>query len=148
MPQLTVNELGSGYTHAIKFDWRDLQSTGWLSTIGAANQRKIGTVGPGGIVDRVVVINVDAEAGSSTLTLDVGVTAADPDDFIDNLDVDGLTKAATNTGDVLSTGAYINNTATGVDILMEFNPVDSTGVTALTTGSWVIAWRQLEANQA
>jgi len=149
MAKLSINELGSGYTHAFKFDYLDLQQTGFLSNLGAANQHQIGWLPAGGEIDKVVVINTVAEAGSTTLTLDVGVTAADPDEFIDNLDLDGLTKATTNTGDAFVTtgatvtiGGYINNTATGTAILMEVNPVDATGVTALTAGEWVIAWRQ------
>jgi hypothetical protein len=153
MPKLSINELGSGYTHAVKFDFKDLQTSGFLSTIGAANQRQIGLVAPGGYVDLVTVINTVAEAGSTTLTLDVGITTTDPDEFIDNLDLDALTKATSNTGDALkqsTTGAtlpivgYQNNAATGAAIIMEINPVDSTGVTALTAGEWLIAWRQAD----
>lgn len=154
MSKLTVNESAAGYTHEFAFDWTDLQTTGWLSNLGAANQRQIGYMNPGDVIDLVTIINTVGEAGSTTLTLDVGITSSDPDEFIDNLDLDGLTKAAFNTGDafaVTATGAtvgpigYVNNTATGASILMEVNPVDSTGVTALTTGAWVIRWRQAES---
>ena len=154
MSKLTVNESAAGYTHEFAFDWQNLQETGWLSNLGAANQRKIGYMNPGDVIDLVTIINTVAEGGSSTLTLDVGITANDPDEFIDNLDLDGLTKAAFNTGDafaVTATGAtigpvgYVNNTVTGASILMEVNPVDSTGVTALTTGAWVLRWRQAES---
>lgn len=151
MAELSINEAVGGFTHSIKFDYADLQTSGFLSTIGAANQRKVGRMEAGDYIDLCVVINTVAEAGSTTLTLDVGVTDSDPDEFIDNLDLDGLTKATANTGDALkqsTTGAtlpivgYINNTTTGKDIIIEVNPVDSTGVTALTTGEWIIAWRQ------
>lgn len=151
MPKLSINELGSGYTHAFKFDFNDLKTSGFLSTIGAANQRQIGSMSPGDYIDLVTVVNTTPEAGSTTITLDVGVTAADPDDFIDNLDLDGLTYATSNTGDALkqsTTGAtlpivgYQNNATGSAAILMEVNPVDATGVTALTAGEWVIAWRQ------
>ena len=151
MPKLSVNELGSGYTHAFKFDYKDLQRTGFLSNLGAANQYQIGYVNAGDYIDLVTVVNTVPEAGSTTLTLDVGVTNTDPDEFIDALDLDGLTYATSNTGDALkqsTTGAtlpivgYQNNTTTGVALLMEVNPVDATGVTALTAGEWLIAWRQ------
>jgi hypothetical protein len=149
MPKLSVNEAAYGFTNFIKFDYLDLQTSGFLSTIGAANQRKIGSLPAGGIIDLVAVINTVAEAGASDLTLDVGVTSADPDDGIDNLDLDGLTKATFNTGDnfaVTATGAtvgpigIINNTASAVNVLMELNGT----VSSLTAGEWVIAWRQLD----
>jgi hypothetical protein len=149
MPKLSINEAAYGFTNFIKFDYLDLQTSGWLSTIGAANQRKIGSLPPGGIIDLVAVINTVAEAGASDLTLDVGVTAADPDDGIDNLDLDGVTKAAFNTGDnfaVTATGAtvgpigIINNTTSAVNVLMELNGT----VANLTAGEWIIAWRQLD----
>jgi hypothetical protein len=149
MPKLSVNEAAYGFTNFIKFDYLDLQTTGFLSTIGAANQRKIGRLPAGGIIDLVAVINTVAEAGATNLTLDVGTTGADPDEGIDNLDLDGLTKATFNTGDsfaVTATGAtvgsigIINNSASAADLLMELNGT----VADLTAGEWIIAWRQLD----
>jgi hypothetical protein len=74
--------------------------------------------------------------------LDVGVTGADPDDFIDALDLDGLTKAAFNTGDVLinsAAGYYINNTASAVNVLVE--PIFTGTVTG---GEWYIGVKILD----
>ena len=147
--KLSVNEAAYGLNNFIKFDYLDLQTTGFLSTIGAANQRKIGSLPAGSIIDLVAVINTVTEAGATDLTLDVGVTSADPDDGIDNLDLDGLTKATFNTGDnfaVSATGATIgpvgivNNTTSAVNVLMELNGT----VANLTAGEWIIAWRQLD----
>lgn len=147
--KLSVNEAAYGLNNFIKFNYLDLQSSGFLSTIGAANQRKIGSLPAGSIIDLVAVINTVAEAGASDLTLDVGTTAADPDEGIDALDLDGVTKAAFNTGDsfaVTATGAtvgpigIINNTTSAVDVLMELNGT----VSNLTAGEWIIAWRQLD----
>lgn len=147
--KLSVNEAAYGLNNFIKFDYLDLKTSGWLSTIGAANQRKIGSLPAGSIIDLVAVINTVAEAGATNLTLDVGTTGADPDEGIDNLDLDGLTKATFNTGDsfaVTATGATIgpvgivNNTTGAVDILMELNGT----VADLTAGEWIIAWRQLD----
>ena len=147
--KLSVNEAAYGLNNFIKFDYLDLKTSGWLSTIGAANQRKIGSLPAGSIIDLVAVINTVAEAGTSDLTLDVGTTGADPDEGIDNLDLDGITKAAFNTGDsfaVTATGATVgpigilNNTTGAVDILMELNGT----VSSLTAGEWIIAWRQLD----
>jgi hypothetical protein len=147
--KLSVNEAAFGLNNFVKFDYLDLKTTGFLSTIGAANQRKIGSLPAGSIIDLVAVINTVAEAGASDLTLDVGTTGADPDEGIDNLDLDGITKAAFNTGDsfaVTATGATVgpigilNNTTGAVDILMELNGT----VSSLTAGEWIIAWRQLD----
>ncbi len=147
--KLSVNEAAFGLNNFVKFDYLDLKTTGFLSTIGAANQRKIGSLPAGSIIDLVAVINTVAEAGASDLTLDVGTTGAAPDEGIDNLDLDGITKAAFNTGDsfaVTATGATVgpigilNNTTSAVDILMELNGT----VSNLTAGEWIIAWRQLD----
>lgn len=152
MPKLSNNEVPSGFTHAFKFDYADLQASGFLSTLGAANQRIIGVLPAGGLVDRCVVVNTVAEAGATDLTLDVGVTSSDPDDFIDNLDLDALTYATGNTGDAFvgtDSGAattsnvvnfYINNASTSKSIYMELNGT----VANLTAGEWVIAWNQLD----
>jgi len=147
--KLSVNEAAFGLNNFVKFDYLDLKTTGFLSTIGAANQRKIGSLPAGSIIDLVAVINTVAEAGASDLTLDVGTTGADPDEGIDNLDLDGITKVKFNTGDsfaVTATGATVgpigiaNDTTGAVDILMELNGT----VSNLTAGEWVIAWRQLD----
>ena len=147
--KLSVNEAAFGLNNFVKFDYLDLKTSGFLSTIGAANQRKIGSLPAGSIIDLVAVINTVAEAGATDLTLDVGTTGADPDEGIDNLDLDGITKAAFNTGDsfaVTATGATVgpigilNNTTGAVDILMELNGT----VANLTAGEWIIAWRQLD----
>ena len=147
--KLSVNEAAYGLNNFVKFDYLDLKTTGFLSTIGAANQRKIGSLPAGSIIDLVAVINTVAEAGASDLTLDVGTTGADPDEGIDNLDLDGITKVKFNTGDsfaVTATGATVgpigiaNDTTGAVDILMELNGT----VANLTAGEWIIAWRQLD----
>ena len=152
MAKLTINEAAAGFTHKVAFDYVDLQRSGFLSTIGAANQFKAGKLGAGGIIDTAVLYQVVDPAGTSDLTIDFGVTAADPDEFIDNGDVDALTKVIWNTGDAFvgtDSGAattsnvvngYANNTASAVDLIVELNGT----VANLTAGSWVLAWRQME----
>lgn len=151
MPKLTVNEMPAGFTDGIRFSYLDLQETGWLQTHGAANQRKVGTIGKGGIVDLCVVSMITADAGASDITIDVGVTDSDPDEFIDNADLDGLTQAVYNTGDALqqsTTGAtlpikgYINNTTSAVTVYIEVNGTHPN----LTAGEWVVAWRVSDPN--
>lgn len=150
MAKLTINEAANGFTHALAFDYLDLQATGFLSTIGAANQRIIGSMAPGDIIDLVAFYQVVDPAGASDLTLDVGTGSSDPDEFINALDVDAMTIVAFNTGDSFigtDSGAattsnvlngVANNTASAAPIYMEFNGT----LASLTAGSWVLAWRQ------
>jgi hypothetical protein len=156
MAKLTINEAVQGYTHKLAFDYVDLQTTGWLSTIGAANQRKVGSLPPGGIIDTAVLYQVVDPAGTSDLTIDFGYTSSDPDELIDNGDVDGATQIIWNTGDQFigtDSGAQTtsnvlngvaNNTTSAKDLIMEFNGTHA----SLTAGSWVLAWRQLEVPTA
>ena len=152
MAKLTINEAAAGFTHKVAFDYIDLQRSGFLSTIGAANQFKAGKLGAGGIVDTAILFQVVDPAGATNLTIDFGVTAADPDEFIDNGDVDALTKVIWNTGDAFVgtdsgsattsnvVNGYANNTASAVDLIVELNGT----VADLTAGRWVLAWRQME----
>jgi hypothetical protein len=132
------NELATGYTHWFRVTAAE------AVTKTAGGQFTIGSVPPGGVVDACTVLEIVNATGTSTdVTLDVGTTGADPDEFIDALDIDGLTKAAHNTGDALiTTGAnyYVNNTASAVPILAEFNGTLTTA--GLATGEWIIAWNQ------
>jgi hypothetical protein len=145
MAQLTINEGFSGYTSAFRFNYEDLKTPGFLSNLGAANQRKLDVHVPGGIVDTVAVYVVTPAAGASDLTIDVGTTAADPDDFVDNVDLDALTKASFNTGDAFPVGGdantlngVVNNTTGGLNIIMEVNGTHA----SLTAGEWIVAINQ------
>jgi len=129
--KVTNQEVFNGFTDIHKLTAAD------ITAIGTTNQRTIALVPPGGVVTACGVFEAADFAGTSTnLTLDVGVTGADPDDFIDALDLDGLTKAAFNTGDVLintGTGWYVNNTASAVPVLIE-----PTFTGTVTGGEWYI----------
>lgn len=150
MAKITVNEAAlSGFTHYERFNHLDLQRTGYLSTIGAANQRKVGSMAPGDYIDLAMLYQVTDPAGATDLTIDFGTTGADPDELLDNGDVDGATQVLVNTGDQLkqsTTGAtlpivgYANNTTGALSLLMEFNGT----VGDLTAGEWVLCWRQAE----
>lgn len=152
MAKLTINEAAAGFTHKVAFDYVDLQRSGFLTTIGAANQFKAGKLGAGGIIDTAVLYQVVDPAGATNLTIDFGVTDSDPDELIDNGDVDALTKVIWNTGDAFVgtdsgtettsnvVNGYANNTTAAVDLIVEFNGT----VANLTAGSWVLAWRQME----
>jgi hypothetical protein len=137
--KLTNNEVPNGFTHfAVITAAEAVAKT-------AGEQFTIASVPPGGIVTGCAVFEKVNFTGTSTdVTLDVGVTGADPDDFINELDIDGLTKAAYNTGDVLintAAGYYLNNTADPVPVLAEFNGTLTDAGAA--TGEWVIALKIL-----
>lgn len=150
MAELSINEAVRGYSHIFKFDYVDLQRTGFLSTIGAANQAVVGAISAGGIIDTAVLYQVTDPSGAADLTIDFGVTTTDPDELIDNGDVDGATKILWNTGDAFVgtdsgsgttsnvVNGYANNTAAAVDLIMEFNGT----VANLTAGEWVLAWNE------
>jgi len=145
MPILANNE-ARDFTHSFTFNAADLNRTGFLSTIGAANQKIIGYIPAGGIVEACCIVVKTAFAGTSTnITIDIGTTAADPDDCINALDLDGLTKVSFNQGDVLqegSVGYLANNTDAAIPIYMEVNgTITAAGVAA---GEWTIAWRLLD----
>lgn len=148
MPRVTNNELGNGITDYVRFDYLDLQTTGFLSTLDAANQRKVGQMAAGDYIDFAMLYQVTDPAGATDLTIDFGVASADPDELLDAGDVDGATQVLVNTGDQLkqsTTGAtlpivgYANNTTGAVNLVMEFNGTHS----SLTAGEWILAWRQV-----
>jgi hypothetical protein len=141
--KLTNNEVPVGFTHYASITAAEAVAK------GTGNQFTIGSVPPGGIVDACAVFEKVASSGTSTnVTLDVGVDATDPDDFINELDIDTLVKAAYNTGELLITSGanyYLNNTASAVPILAEFNgTLTSAG---LATGEWVISYTLRESGE-
>ena len=108
----------------------------------SSNQVTIGTVPAGGAVAFAYAYEETALAGASDITLDVGTTGADPDEFIDAWDADSGTPAC-NTGDACVQGAGtttyaagwkpVGITATATPILAEWN-----GTTASLTAGKVI----------
>lgn len=135
--KVSNNELFNGFTDIHKLTAAD------ITAIGTGEQRTIALLPPGGVVTACGVFKaVDFAGTSSDLTLDVGTTAGDPDEFINALDLDGLTKAAFNIGDVLintAAGYVINDTADAVPILIEPN---FTGT--VTGGEWYIGIKILD----
>lgn len=151
MAKLLINEAANGFTHALRFNYVDLQTTGFLSTLGAANQKVVGSQEPGDIITDAYLYQVVDPAGTTDLTIDFGTTSADPDEYLDNGDVDAATLVLYNTGDAFigtDSGAQTtanvvkgvpNNTASAKNLVMEFNGTHA----SLTAGEWVLAWRQL-----
>jgi hypothetical protein len=94
MPQLVNNER-SPYTDVVKITAAD------LIAIGNGGTRVIAEIPAGGAVELCTVTNTVDIVGSSSLVIDVGTTLADPDEFINALDVDAMTVGlpTANTGD-------------------------------------------------
>ena len=109
MPKLTNNER-SPYSDVIRLTAAD------LIAIGNGGTRQIATIPAGGAVSLCAVTNTVDIVGSSSLVVDVGTTLADPDEFINALDVDGMTVGLPtfNTGDLFVQSAGTTTIAGGV----------------------------------
>lgn len=108
----------------------------------SANQVTIGTIPAGGAVLNAFAYEATALAGASDISLDLGTTAGDPDEFINAWDADSGTPAY-NTGDQFDAGTA--TTASGASqpvsivtadtpILAEWNGT----VASLTAGKVVV----------
>lgn len=134
--KLGNNELGGGFTHVAVFDYE-----GIADNATSSNQVTIAKIPAGGAVETCYVYEETALAGASDITLDVGTTAGDPDEFIDALDVDAMSAPVFNTGDAFTTPEEITGeTNTATDILVEWNGT----VASLTAGRVIIALRILD----
>lgn len=109
MAKLTNNER-SPYSDVIRLTAAD------LIAIGTGGTRQIATIPAGGAVSLCAVINTVDIVGSSSLVIDVGTTIADPDEFINALDVDAMTVGLPtfNTGDVFVQAAGTTTIAGGM----------------------------------
>jgi hypothetical protein len=146
MPQLVNNER-SPYTDVVKITAAD------LIAIGTGGTRRIATIPAGGAVELCTVTETVAVAGSTSLVIDIGTTIADPEEFINALDVDAMTtglptfntgtsfvQTAGNTtikGGVLPVGAA--SAATAVYI-----KVTDAAVASITAGEIMIGFRILD----
>jgi hypothetical protein len=130
------------FTHYAVLDYTDLQ------TIGNGGQTTIGEIPAGGGIELMGVYESVAFAGTSTLVIDIGTTAGDPDEFIDALDVDAMSAPVYNTGDsfVQAAGTTtieggslpVGLTNSAADILLE---VTDANIASATAGEIVVAWR-------
>jgi len=105
-------------TYAIELDYVALQA------IGTGNSKIIGNIPIGGAVTFCGVVNNVDIVGSSSLVINVGTTGADPDEFIDALDVDAMTVGLMtfNTGDLMVVAAA---TSTFLGGLLPVKPVSA-----------------------
>ena len=141
MAKLTINESANSFwTDVVIVDFND------LIAIGNGGQRTIASMPANSAVEASCVWKITAAAGSTSVVLDVGTTAADPDEFIDALDADGMTAPIFNTGDQFTSNysKFVSGTATAAPVLLEVN--DAT-VTSLTAGKWGVGLRIINLSQ-
>lgn len=118
----------------------------------SSNQVTICTLPAGAALCYVAAWESTALAGASDITLDVGTTSGDPDEFIDNWDADSGTPAV-NTGDALVQAAGTTTWAAGwkpqaiktssTPVLAEWNGT----VASLTAGVVKVAIGYLDLSQ-
>ena len=140
MSELSNNEAGRGFTHVYTATYEDLQ------TIGNGGQLTIATIPAGGAVELAGVYESVAFAGTTSLVIDVGTTAGDPDEFIDALDVDAMTAPVFNTGDAFTGGQSqaAGGTNTAASIILE---VTDAAIANATAGEIVIGLRIVDLGQ-
>lgn len=80
-----INNEFRGFTDIVTLNAAD------LIAIGNGGSRQIATIPAGGAVELCGVKNSVDIAGSSSLVIDIGTTGADPNEFIEDLDVDAMT---------------------------------------------------------
>jgi hypothetical protein len=131
MAKLNVNEAASSFTHVV------------LITLPA-----------GSAIDLVMVDESVAFAGTTSLVVDIGTTLADPDEFIDALDVDAMSVPVFNTGDIMvqsvATTTFLGG-ALPVKAVASATPVyikvtDAT-IGSATAGQITIGFRVLDLRQ-
>ena len=140
MSELSNNEAGRGFTHVYTATYEDLQ------TIGNGGQLTIATIPAGGAVELAGVYESVAFAGTTSLVIDVGTTAGDPDEFIDSLDVDAMTAPVFNTGDAFTGGQSqaAGGTNAAASIILE---VTDAAIASATAGEIVIGLRIVDLGQ-
>ena len=140
MAKVTVNESGV-FTDAVRLDYND------LIAIGNGGTRIIAQIPAHGAVELVGVANTVDIAGSSTLVIDVGTTIADPDEFINALDVDAMTNPVFNTGDQYTAGTATSTSGLsqavkqGAAVQDVYIKVTDAAIASLTAGEIVIGLR-------
>jgi len=140
MAELSNNEAGRGFTHVYTATYEDLQA------IGNGGQATIATIPAGGAVECVGVYESEAVAGTTSLVIDIGTTAGDPDEFIDALDVDAMTAPVFNTGDAFTDAQSqpVGGTNSAVSVLLE---VTDAAIASATAGKIVVGLRIVDLGQ-
>lgn len=134
--KITNNGSTGDFTHVAIFSFADIAANATSS-----NQVTIATIPAGGALELAYVYERTPLVGASDITLDVGTTSGDPDEFINALDVDAMTVPVFNTGDAFSTPEEITGeTTTAAPVLVEWNGT----VASLTAGEVGIYLRILD----
>ena len=132
MAKLTVNEASGDFTHVV------VLSAAEIVAIGNGGQDTILTLPAGSLV------------------IDVGTTTADPDEFIDALDVDAMTVnlPTFNTGDLFVQGAGTTTTLGGslpvkavsadTEVVIEITDAAAASITA---GEIIIGFRVIDLSR-
>lgn len=108
MAKLTVNEASQRLiNYKTTLDFND------LIAIGNGGQKTLFNLPAGSGVLACIVNETVAVTGTSSLVIDVGTTGADPDEFINALDVDAMSGPVANTGDLFVQGAGTTTIAGG-----------------------------------
>jgi hypothetical protein len=136
MAKVAINELGA-FTDVVSLDFND------LIAIGNGGTRVIAKIPAHGAVELCGVANTVDIAGSSSLVIDVGTTSADPDEFIDALDVDAMTVPVFNTGDQFTSG-YTKAVKAVTSATEVYIKVTDSAVASLTAGKIVIGLRIID----
>jgi hypothetical protein len=143
--KLTNNEKG-GFTDVIKLTYAD------LIAIGTGGTKKIAMLPVGGAIELCGVLNTVDIVGSTSLVIDVGTTVADPNEFIDSLDVDGMAVNVPtyNTGVSFVQGAGTTTIEAGslpaiggATALPIYIKVTDSSIASITAGEIVIGLRIL-----
>ena len=139
MAKVAINELGA-FTDVVKLDFND------LIAIGNGGTRVIAKIPANAAVELAGVANTVDIAGSSSLVIDVGTTSADPDEFIDALDVDAMTVPVFNTGDQFTSGysKAVKAVTSETDVYIK---VTDAAIASLTAGEIVVGLRILDLNK-
>jgi hypothetical protein len=145
MPQLVNNER-SPYTDVVKLTAAD------LIAIGNGGTRVIATIPAGGAVELCTITNTVDIVGSSNLVVDVGTTLADPDEFVNALDVDAMTVGlpTVNQGDQFTAGTAVSTTGLTQAVLPRataapiYIKVTDSAVASITAGEIMIGFRILD----
>jgi hypothetical protein len=136
MAKVAINELGA-FTDVVSLDFND------LIAIGNGGTRVIAKIPAHGAVELAGVANTVDIAGSSSLVIDVGTTSADPDEFIDALDVDAMTVPVFNTGDQFTSG-YTKAVKAVTSATEVYIKVTDAAIASLTAGKIVIGLRIID----
>lgn len=108
MAKFTVNEASQRLlNYGFKFTFQQLQA------LGTGNSATLFSLPAGSGVLACVVQETVPFVGTSSLVIDVGIAGADPDEFINALDVDAMTVPVANTGDLFVQVAGNTTTAAG-----------------------------------